>query len=686
MLRRAWTFFLFLGLLWCNASCMKAAAITLHGNTPIYTSAKPGEPLYKAVLALQRDMEKILGGQHTIRPLTEMDRAGIVVLNSLTDSLLAPLAGWEAHRLYTATVAQHPQVILQGADMRGTIYAIYTFSERVLGVPPLWYFSGWQPAARNDIRVPASFSVNCPSPSVKYRAWFPNDTDLFAPWRKASRDNSELWLETALRLKLNTIEWFDGERDYGKPYSISPTTRLISDYGLLNTTHHHSPLNATFSGWNDYWRKTRDTVPPELSLANEKYLEEFWRYNVECIVRNKIPMLWVIGFRGNGDHPFWFTFNDAPSSMKERGAVISRMMARQREIVLEVTGDPATQFRTIFYDELSDLLAEGYIHPPADTSFIWTYVAARRDHYPNEDIRQLDKSRNFHLGYYFNYQFTSTGSHLAAGEGPWKMEKNYRYVAGKTNRPLAFSVVNAGNLREFVMELSANAAMMWDFSSYRSDAFLEDFCRQYFGKRHAPKAARLYKAYYHAYWNQRRPELEGFDRQFVFQDLRYRRAIFELAKAFNNDFDPNPLTDIPAEQVKGRTYRIIPEDNNAATQVDAVITGTTKSAAAFRAVANAADVLYRRMDADKRMFFSDNLRQPAQYMYYLNESLLLLCKAYKSHDAALVEQSVAALQHAEKALHVTAHGRFLDWYDGDRVFGFKGLYKALGSIRAGKTP
>ena len=71
------------------------------------------------------------------------------------------------------------------------------------------------------------------------------------------------------------------------------------------------------------------------------------------------------------------------------------------------------------------------------------------------------------LGYYFNYQFTSTGSHLAAAEGPWKMEQNLRYVAAKSDKPLVFSVVNAGNIREYVMELSANAAMLWDFKAYR---------------------------------------------------------------------------------------------------------------------------------------------------------------------------------------------------------------------------
>ncbi len=81
--------------------------------------------------------------------------------------------------------------------------------------------------------------------------------------------------------------------------------------------------------------------------------------------------------------------------------------------------------RMIFYDELSDLLAEGLLHPPNEKEMIWNFVAARRDHFPNKDIRSIPLPDSVKLGYYMNFQFTSTGSHFAQAEGPWKMERNY---------------------------------------------------------------------------------------------------------------------------------------------------------------------------------------------------------------------------------------------------------------------
>jgi len=276
-------------------------------------------------------------------------------------------------------------------------------------------------------------------------------------------------------------------------------------------------------------------------------------------------------------------------------------------------------------------------------------VAARRDHFPNTDIQQLDKEKNINLGYYFNYQFTSTGSHLAAGEGPWKMERNFRYVAGKSSRPIAFSVVNAGNIREYVLELSANAAMMWDFNSYHSDNFLKEFCAMYYGKNNSTKSAALYKAYYNAYWQQRKPDLAGFDRQYIFQDLRYKKAMLDICSGFDKPYTPNPLKDMGAEQQKGRTYRIVPSDNGAISDIDAVIKGTTQSANAFLKVARQADDLYPNVDNNGKPLFNDNLRQPSYYLYYLNKSLLSLCKAYQLKEDVvrrnkLLNQSITDLK------------------------------------------
>lgn len=72
----------------------------------------------------------------------------------------------------------------------------------------------------------------------------------------------------------------------------------------------------------------------------------------------------------------------------------------------------------------------------------------------------LQRSRYRPLGYYFNVQFTNTGSHLADGEGPWKMEQNHRMLL-ESGPNVQLSIVNSGNTREFPFTLSAHAKMIW---------------------------------------------------------------------------------------------------------------------------------------------------------------------------------------------------------------------------------
>jgi hypothetical protein len=93
-------------------------------------------------------------------------------------------------------------------------------------------------------------------------------------------------------------------------------------------------------------------------------------------------VIWGVNFRGNGDRPFWVSYEDAPESMEERAAVINKTVNRQIEILKEENGGYLPMTRMIFYDEISDLLAEGLLKPPAEENLIWNFVAARRDHFP----------------------------------------------------------------------------------------------------------------------------------------------------------------------------------------------------------------------------------------------------------------------------------------------------------------
>ena len=71
--------------------------LTLKATVNIYTAAVTEDPLYKAVSALQRDINKMLPGRAAIKPLSEITTTGIVVINATDDVRIKPLSYWEAH-------------------------------------------------------------------------------------------------------------------------------------------------------------------------------------------------------------------------------------------------------------------------------------------------------------------------------------------------------------------------------------------------------------------------------------------------------------------------------------------------------------------------------------------------------------------------------------------------------------
>jgi hypothetical protein len=637
----------------------------------IVFSDKEQGPLKLALNALEIDLAAVtLTDPLVVGKLNrDISETEIVIINMASGHMKVPgshlkeLDGFESHRVYV-----HPEsnrIYLLGNDLRGTIYAIYTFAEEVLGIPPLKYWCSWKPEEKVEIRIASDLDIFYRTPQVRYRSLLPGDQDFFAPWKRNSEHNNNIWLETALRLKLNTVETNSTIRP---DYKLTDYAYLIDKYGLVITSHHTSGLNTSFRTWGDYWREMRDAEPPEYLLSNEQAILDFFRYNAETVKKSGIENLWTVAFRGEVDQPYWSIFKDAPEDEEERAAVINRMLQIQYDLVKEMTGEEEPYARITFYDELANLMAKGYLKPPVSKNMIWTFVAGRRDHYPYDDIVNFNASEGVKLGYYMNFGFASTGAHVAPAESPWKMEFNYRYVNDKA--PLYFSVVNVGNFREFVLELSANAKLLWDYNGYDSDQFMTDYCTQYFGEKYAEEIVSLYEAFYNAYWIPKESEFEGLERQFVFQDLRYARAfdhIFDEFYPSGDEINMNPLRKIGYESIPGRTFRIDFKHNNVENQVDALLNGMQKTIPKFEMVAAKCSEMMLNLDDDKRTFFNDNLRIYSYYMAHLSKALYHYVYAYKHQPdkEILIKQLNQAYNEASRAqnyLLEAQHGVFFTWY------------------------
>lgn len=643
---------------------MAAEPLQLKPGVPVVVDPSEPASVQRAAADLRRDLAWVLGMPSPQLDRLPADPAAPAIVISCTGPATAALrdpalTGVESH----AISVHGNRVLLQGAGARGAIYAIYSFSDRFLDVPPWWFWADWKPERRASVDVPRATQLHWPSPQVAWRAWFPNDTDLLTPWiQKDYATHWNLLVETMLRLKLNMV-------DIGElSENATRKAQIPRERGLALTTTHMAPFGASLRNWAKFWAARGTSPAPALTLANGEALEQFWEAHIRLILRENLEMVWMIGFRGDGDKGFHKTFSDAPADAASRAKVVGDMMRRQVALLKRVTGHPHPPMRTVLYDECSDYLAAGLLQPPDEPSLIWNFVNARRDHFPAEDVRLYRAPPGRLLGYYFNAQFTETGSHLADGEGPWKMEQNFRLVR-QSGPDLVFSIINSGNTREFPLTLAAHARMMWDFDRYNSETFVEEFCRRYWGPECGGAVAQLYRDYFAAYWQQRSAGLPHFARQYIFQDLRLARAARELMRAADGKVDGKPVLD---DRGVGY-YRIVPADNGAATEVDAVIAGCATAAERFQSVANRCAALEPRLPAQGRAFFDQSLHLQARFMAAASRCAVAAAQAAKvvaipEDYRRWMRQAKTAADEMERALARSTVGGFAAWYEPESIF------------------
>ena len=634
--------------------------LALRPGVPVVVDPIEPLPVRKAAEDLRRDLAKVFGETSPLRPQAPAAEEEIAIIISSRGNE-ASIAGPESH----AMIVRDGHVHLLGSDVRGAIYAIYSFSDEVLGIPPWWFWARWAPEPQDEISIPGHLNQVWSAPDVRWRGWFPNDTDLLSPWLQ--EDYEVRWdamLETMLRLKLNLLDI--GEFS-GKSLR---KLRLPRDRGLAVTTTHMAPFGATLRNWDGFWKEHRPSaVVPPLRLDDTDDLETFWKHHIELAQREKVEMVWTIAFRGDGDRGFYRTFPGAPDSAPKRAEVIESMLRRQLDLLRASHGGKLPPVRTVFYDEVSDYLGAGLLTPPRAPDLIWNFTAARRDHFPATDVLGKHFQTDQRIGYYFNLQFTSSGSHLADGEGPWKLDRNHRMLLD-SGGDFELGIVNSGNTREFTLGLEAHARLLWDLDSFRAGPFVDSFSQRYWGPEHGPAIATLYREFYDAYWCQRPSDLQNFPRQYIFHDLRIARASRDLLKAATDLEERSKILD---ERDSG-FYRIGDVSEGIDARINALVTGVSASAERFANVAAQCDKIAPRLPDQGAAFFHDGLKRQAKFMTAASRCLLACADGYRDRASPVtyreaMQRAMIEIKSMESALAPQNEGDFAKWYSTETIFG-----------------
>ena len=424
---------------------------TLHQNTPIrHTLSSP--PVLNAVSILKRDMEKTLA--KTGEPF------GAVCLKP--DAALPP----ETYRLQ---VSGEAVTVLAGDDL-GFVYGLLFISREFLGIRPFWFWMDQEISFLGQVRIPEG-TYDSPIPAVRFRGWFLNDEVLFLHWNQRAKDFPwHMALEALLRCGGNLI--IPGTDKSSRLYAP-----LADRYGLWLTHHHAEPLGA------EIFARAYPELAPSYS-QNPRCFENLWE---EAVIRQKdMHVVWTLGFRGQGDCPFWESRGEEVCDTSEkRGRLISDVIELQRRIVCRHVEHPL--FCTNLYGEVLELYREGLIRLHPDVIKIWGdngygKMCTRRQ--GNHDARvpslpgREDTGRH---GVYYHVSFhdLQAAGHITTLPNPVdfvSQELTRAYEAGIRE----YWIVNSSNIRPHVYYLDA-IRKLWYGAAVSDESHSREFAGEYFG-------------------------------------------------------------------------------------------------------------------------------------------------------------------------------------------------------------
>lgn len=278
-------------------------------------------------------------------------------------------------------------LVIYASDTLGFVYGLYHISRDILGVLPFWFWNDQVFIKKKGCRISGEYAYTSKPYAVKYRGWFVNDEVLIHKWYVDRKKDMpwEMVFEALLRCGGNLV--IPGTDKNSHIYRD-----LAADMGLRITHHHAEPLGAPM-----FARRY-----PELTPSYDEYPEKFhelWKEGID--EQKKLDVIWNLGFRGQGDCPFWD--NDPRYQTSEsRGELMGKLIGLQRDYVQNEI--PDAQYCTNLYGETMELYRDGYLKLPDDVIKIWAdngfgKMVTRRQGNHNPRIPALPKENNTGIGY-----------------------------------------------------------------------------------------------------------------------------------------------------------------------------------------------------------------------------------------------------------------------------------------------
>lgn len=626
----------------------------LHADTLVGLPDCPSLPLQHAWRIFQRDFSKVFG--RNVR-LGALQQAQLRIVYAPAAHTLAP----EAFCLRFFPTENGPVMELQGADDLGLIYGLLHLSEHYLGVDPFWFWCEQEPAVRSAVAIPCR-EYHSPPRRVRYRGWFVNDEVCLIGWSDTYPPAASTWLpvfETLLRCGGNLVIPGTDLPRHGVHW------QLASDMGLYITHHHAEPLGAEM-----FLRAHPDTVPSYTQHAG--LFEALWQEAIERQREKKV--IWTLGFRGQGDCPFWEQDPGCDTPAK-RGALISQVIQRQHDLLCaQIENPPCLSY---LYGELTELYRQGHLVFPQGVTKIWAdngygRMVSRRQGNQNQRIPALPDNQDqgpHGLYYHATFHDLQASSHLVMLPVESTLiasELTSAFTGGADHLLL----VNCGNIRPHLYTLGL-IRDIWLNGSADAGNYPQAFASRYFSAA-VDTAERCLRQYFAA-------------------AIQYGPHADDKA---GDEFYHHPARSLAGHLMRDECSQVA-DDLRWATgeqtfdgQLQWFLDRSLPALPRLHALLQQCSQLADKLPAEQAEFFRDFLLFQARLHHSGCHGLALLCLGIQAHRSGQhpkafvrVSQAMWAYQETLTAMRESEHGKWRNFFSADWLTNVQSTLYSLDALR-----
>jgi hypothetical protein len=382
-------------------------------------------------------------------------------------------------------------LLIAGSDARGTLYGVYEFSRRFLGIDPYEFWTGKTPQKCKIFTIHYVDYREKP-PVFALRGYFDNDDDMIANWKNPKLivefDTWKEMIDSLARLRYNYIDLHDtlGRPEFWNwPYYTNKFD-YHTDLGLVSRVIDYAhgkgmmvqiPMGL---GWEFHH------LPYE-KICLSKYYDDWmdvFRYYLEETPLGKADL-----YQCRPRDPWWDKAYKCPEEDAAgipSGPLTTKLVNGLFQLINR--DRPGAITMSDLWAEGIPLWTSGEYGPDKNIILLWADNGyAQFGSWP-DDLRGYKFGIYVHAGYYLN--------HVMQDPYPDRIKEVSVQAA---DRGMTYNYfINGQDFKHFILNLEACARAAWDPYSFDPEKFYIEWTSRYFGEKAAPTIVESLKALHEA--------------------------------------------------------------------------------------------------------------------------------------------------------------------------------------------